>query len=808
MSYQVLARKWRPKTFQDMVGQEHVLQALVHALEHNRLHHAYLFTGTRGVGKTTIGRLLARCLNCETGVTANPCGECSSCREILENRFVDLIEIDAASRTGVDDMRELTDNVQYAPTRGRFKVYLIDEVHMLTNQSFNAFLKTLEEPPEHVKFLLATTDPQKLPVTVLSRCLQFNLKRMTPEHIAGHLRFILGEEQIPFEEPALWQLARAADGSMRDALSLTDQAIAFGNHNVGTSDVSSMLGTIDQRDIETLVDALVRGDGPALLTEIERISGFAPDYSAILTDLLSLFHRITLEQVVPGSVDNALGDADRVQALARELSAEDAQVFYQSALIGRKDLAITPDARMGFEMTLLRMLAFRPGTDRKTPPMQAPVQSTTRPREERGQAAATETQDAPEDPAPAASEAALASPGDGAPGNAAAQALIGRQTMEPDPVPGLKSPEQQYEPTPATPNASGATDEDAVEAGAGVQTVAESVSRNPVENTGEIVVESAVDRAVDMAVESTVEGRADSEPRSTTEGVGDVAAEATPVVAPESAAPAPIDPDEAALMAYADQAAQQYDETDYDTGFDLPDGIAEPPRDTAADESQPGPSRESISDVLETVTALGRRNAGSSPESRPAPGTVSSDAGSPQAEAPGQPVQTSRDSDARSSRVARMMTAPAAPLAPEPKSVPAPEADTASLVPPDPENFHWPRDFRRLGIVGMAGNLASQASCEREGDLFRLTLEEGHYRLLNDRHQQRILEGLQACFGEATRLEVATGPAGDDTPVAWEARARAQRQQEAEQAIETDPIVHAIVERFEGRVIKESIRPV
>lgn len=368
MSYQVLARKWRPRTFEDMVGQEHVLQALIHALESQRLHHAYLFTGTRGVGKTTIGRLLARCLNCEAGITPKPCGVCDSCREIQEGRFVDLIEIDAASRTGVDDMRELTDNVQYSPTRGRFKVYLIDEVHMLTNQSFNAFLKTLEEPPGHVKFLLATTDPQKLPATVLSRCLQFNLKRMTPEHIVGHLRHVLGAEEIPFEDSALWLLARAADGSMRDALSLTDQAIAFGDQRLAASDLSTMLGTIDQRDIERLVATLVARDGPALLAEIRRICEFAPDYGVILADLLSLFHRVTLEQLVPGSVDNALGDAQQVQRLASQLSAEDAQLFYQVALVGRKDLAITPDARIGFEMTLLRMLAFRPGTAGREPP--------------------------------------------------------------------------------------------------------------------------------------------------------------------------------------------------------------------------------------------------------------------------------------------------------------------------------------------------------------------------------------------------------------------------------------------------------
>ena len=266
MSYQVLARKWRPRSFEDMVGQEHVLQALIHALENQRLHHAYLFTGTRGVGKTTIGRLLARCLNCETGITPHPCGKCASCQEIQAGRFVDLIEIDAASRTGVDDMRELTDNVQYAPTRGRYKVYLIDEVHMLTNQSFNAFLKTLEEPPEHVKFLLATTDPQKLPVTVLSRCLQFNLKRMTPEHIVGHLKHVLTEEQIPFEDPALWLLARAADGSMRDALSLTDQAIAFGNENQEL-DVFRRLVQGFQKGVEGLV-----GEHVHLIDEVHLVA--------------------------------------------------------------------------------------------------------------------------------------------------------------------------------------------------------------------------------------------------------------------------------------------------------------------------------------------------------------------------------------------------------------------------------------------------------------------------------------------------------------------------------------------------------
>lgn len=642
MSYQVLARKWRPRTFEDMVGQEHVLQALIHALESQRLHHAYLFTGTRGVGKTTIGRLLARCLNCETGVTPNPCGECSSCQEIQEGRFVDLIEIDAASRTGVDDMRELTDNVQYAPTRGRYKVYLIDEVHMLTNQSFNAFLKTLEEPPEHVKFLLATTDPQKLPVTVLSRCLQFNLKRMTPEHIAGHLRHVLGAEEIPFEEPALWLLARAADGSMRDALSLTDQAIAFGNQKLSASDVSNMLGTIDQRDIERIVNALVEGDGPALLAEISRISDFAPDYSVILADLLSLFHRVTMEQVVPGSADNALGDAEQVQALARKLSAEDAQLFYQSALIGRKDLTITPDARMGFEMTLLRMLAFRPGADRREPPA---ISSG-------GQSAASEPRDEPD---PASTPA-----------------------QEPAPQMEPKQPEPQ-------PQGSGP---------------APDVTAEPAQEASEVPVQPQ------------------PEPQPEPEPQG------TPPVAEEDASWL------ASLDAQA-EAAGEYEES-YPLSDEAP-GTEEPALEVAAE-----------------------------PAVQPAP-------------------------------------------APEPAFA---EPESAAEVAPEPEGeFVWHRDFRSLGIVGMPGNLASHGAISRDGDLITLTIDEGHARLLNSRHEEKILAALRNRFGDSIQLRTEHGNPGPHTPAAYEERQRKARQEAAEASIRQDPVVKSIVERFEARVVEDSIRP-
>jgi DNA polymerase-3 subunit gamma/tau len=361
MTYQVLARKWRPRNFAEMVGQEHVLRALTNALDNDRLHHAFLFTGTRGVGKTTIARILAKSLNCEQGVSSTPCGECSACREIDEGRFVDLIEVDAASRTKVEDTRELLENVQYAPTRGRYKVYLIDEVHMLSDHSFNALLKTLEEPPPHVKFLLATTDPQKLPITILSRCLQFNLKRLPVQMISDHLHEVLQREGIAHDKVALQEVARAADGSMRDALSLLDQAIAHGGGRIDETEVRDMLGTIERGHVFDLLRALSVGDGARLLEIVATLAERAPDFAAVLAELLSLLHRLAVAQVVPDAVDDAEGDRETVLELARALDPEDVQLFYQIGLLGRRDLPLTPDARTGLEMTLLRMLAFRPG---------------------------------------------------------------------------------------------------------------------------------------------------------------------------------------------------------------------------------------------------------------------------------------------------------------------------------------------------------------------------------------------------------------------------------------------------------------
>jgi DNA polymerase-3 subunit gamma/tau len=361
MSYTALARKWRPKTFAELIGQEHVRRALVNALGSGRVHHAFLFSGTRGVGKTTIARIFAKCLNCETGVTAEPCGVCANCREIDAGRFPDLIEVDAASRTKVDDTRELLDNVQYSPTRGRYKVYLVDEVHMLSSHSFNALLKTLEEPPPHVKFLLATTDPQKLPVTVLSRCLQFNLKRLPAADIAAHLRSILERENVPFEAAGVKLLAQAADGSVRDALSLLDQLIAFGGGKAGEAEARAMLGTISRDHVVRLVELLAAASSGDLVRCAQALEEFAPDYAQVLDELAGLLVRIALKQTVPDYEGDELYDPGLLERLGAALAPEDVQLYYQTAIVGRRDLPLAPDPRTGFEMTLLRMIAFRPG---------------------------------------------------------------------------------------------------------------------------------------------------------------------------------------------------------------------------------------------------------------------------------------------------------------------------------------------------------------------------------------------------------------------------------------------------------------
>lgn len=367
MSYQVLARKWRPKFFKELVGQEAVVRALVNGLDNDRVHHAFLFTGTRGVGKTTLARILAKCLNCETGVTSTPCGECGSCMDIDDGRFVDMLEIDAASRTGVEDMRELLEGVQFMPTRGRYKVYVIDEVHMLTGHSFNALLKSLEEPPPHVKFVLATTDPQKIPVTILSRCLRFNLRRLLPAQISEYLEKILASESIEAEAAAVERIARAADGSMRDGLSLLDQAIAYGGGKLIDEDVAQMMGSVDHAHVAALIRSVARGEADPLLEIVAELFAQARNLESVLSELGEALHRVCLVQLAPGYEDPERSDWESIVQLAEVLTPEDAQLFYQIAIQGGRDLGMAPDPRTGLEMTLLRMLAFRPAEAPETP---------------------------------------------------------------------------------------------------------------------------------------------------------------------------------------------------------------------------------------------------------------------------------------------------------------------------------------------------------------------------------------------------------------------------------------------------------
>ena len=459
MSHQVLARKWRPGNFTEMVGQQHVLQALVNALESGRLHHAYLFTGTRGVGKTTVARILAKCLNCDTGVTATPCGECGACAEIAEGRSVDLIEVDAASKTKVEDTRELLENVQYTPTHARYKIYLIDEVHMLSNHSFNALLKTLEEPPPHAMFLLATTDPQKLPATVLSRCLQFNLKNMQAEQIVAHLEHILDAESVTADTEALALIARAAEGSMRDALSLTDQAIAYGEGKLTGADVAEMLGTVDRGRVLDVVSAILDEDPAAVLSLVAQIAEHAPDFISTLDELSNILHQMTIAQTVPEALDTSWPDQARVAELAARATIDDTQLFWQMAVGGRREVHLASSARAGLEMILLRMIAFRPASVIQSqpaggdPPAKKPEPPAT-PVAAIGEREATQTlhnHDAAE-PADAAAEGAIAGAADK---GLAAQAdsleakrsqspasVVNSETARPSPASDAKQPEE------------------------------------------------------------------------------------------------------------------------------------------------------------------------------------------------------------------------------------------------------------------------------------------------------------------------------------------------------------------------------
>lgn len=711
MSYQVLARKWRPRSFREMVGQTHVLKALINALDHQRLHHAYLFTGTRGVGKTTIARIMAKCLNCEQGISSTPCGECSICREIDEGRFVDLIEVDAASKTKVEDTREMLDNVQYMPTRGRYKVYLIDEVHMLSTSSFNALLKTLEEPPPYVKFLLATTDPQKLPPTVLSRCLQFSLKNMPPEPIVGHLQNVLTSENIPFEDDALWLLGRAADGSMRDAMSLTDQAVSFGDGRVFADDVRAMLGTLDQGQIYGVLKALIAGDAREALSAVAHLAEHGPDWAGVLAEILNALHRIAIAQLLPDAIDNGQGDRAQVLELAAIIPPEDVQFYYQLGLIGRRDLPLAPDPRDGFEMVLLRMLAFRPaslpGTP-STPLIQSAAVTST---------AAT--------PAPSSSAV-----------TATVQTDVVSSAMPAIPASVSSAAVEQHA---AVSDATPPSQPVAVESEPAVA---------PVLQAAEVMLSPPTE-----AVEH-IHAPWEEQPAAAVPAVVDTATEPTVIEQVAIAVEQPDDAEVFSAEATADiasaannqEATADYQEQDYSQAFAAESESADD--DESYLEAEPFQAYDYVSSLSEDDARLAESNVH---------------------------------------------------LADLQPSIPVATGLAAE----------WQALFAQLKLAGMTGSIA--ANCvlmEKSVSAWLLHLDPNHSALFNNTQLQRISDAINAQLPAPIELTIEVHAIDQESPALALLRKQAKRQQEAEAAIHTDPIVLQLMDTFGAIISADSIQPI
>ncbi|PAJ80195.1 DNA polymerase III subunit gamma/tau [Burkholderia ubonensis] len=747
MTYQVLARKWRPKDFASLVGQEHVVRALTHALDGGRLHHAYLFTGTRGVGKTTLSRIFAKALNCETGVTSQPCGVCRACREIDEGRFVDYVEMDAASNRGVDEMAALLERAVYAPVDARFKVYMIDEVHMLTNHAFNAMLKTLEEPPPHVKFILATTDPQKIPVTVLSRCLQFNLKQMPAGHIVSHLERILGEERITFEPQALRLLARAAQGSMRDALSLTDQAIAYSANEVTETAVSGMLGALDQTYMVRLLDALAAGDGTEILAIADEMSLRSLSFSTALQDLASLLHRIAWAQFAPGSVLEEWPEAADLRRFAQTLSPEQVQLFYQIATVGRAELGLAPDEYAGFTMTLLRMLAFEPAAGAAGG---APVGQPSAPRAVPGPRAAVSAAK----PAPAAPAEATRKP-------AAAVAPTASATPVTSVArPAADVPAQPVERASEPPAVPATTEAPAAQPVAAADAPAAAVKNDP----------PAPPAESEFRTDAADAAPAESAPRSAARSGGaaaalDVLRNAGMRVSTDrsraGAAAKPAAP--AAAKPAAPRPAVQVPTPRAAARAPQPDTRQAPPpwEDIPPDEYVPLSADEMF---------------GGPPDD----GFV--------------PVFDSGPDDVRVA----------------PKSAASAPVDTRPLPPAialDPIGFdgEWPALAARLPLKGVAYQLAFNSELTAvDATTLKLSVPVPQYA--DAAQVAKLKAALADALGKPVDVAVEVGPARR-TAAALDAAARAARQREAEQEIHADPFVQQLVRDFDARIVDGSVRP-
>ncbi|CAB5656706.1 DNA polymerase III subunit tau [Aeromonas hydrophila] len=847
MSYQVLARKWRPHTFEQVVGQHHVLTALTNALDQGRLHHAYLLSGTRGVGKTTIARILAKSLNCEQGISSHPCGVCDTCREIDQGNFVDLLEIDAASRTKVEDTRELLDNVQYRPARGRFKVYLIDEVHMLSRHSFNALLKTLEEPPPYVKFLLATTDPQKLPITILSRCLQFHLKSLDQTQIAKQLEWVLDQEGQPFEPRALLALAKAADGSMRDALSLTDQALAHGNGSVRTDSVLAMLGTLDHRHLHQLLEAVLRQDAPATMAKITEIATLGPDFDQLHAELEGLLHRIAMAQLLPATVQEQGADADALLQLAQAMSPEEVQLCYQIVLGGRKDLPWAPDGRTALEMTCLRMLAFSPRREvlhpaslTALPPALGglPAAGARSPAPALGKPEGVEpppatgmmpqapSADAATSPAPVTSSASVEHQGAQEAGQAAQphpQALVADMAepeggAELDPLFAeqaelLREAEQMgYEAAsdPIVPVAQPA----AVQPTSSVQGAASTNMTDEVADSGEGSVSSTVASMQSLlGKRNLLRSRLRGEPSSSA-----APARATPVkpmaaakpapVAPAAAMPpsAPNSPSGIRVQAAAQAAQSGYDELPpldayEESGSDYEEYLNQGFNDAFA--SAPLPER---SPQVTPTAPAARPQADDLP-----PWDLDGSAGRQTVAAPSAPAAVATTPEATISEPAASVMETIDWNELESDNQPQGSEEAARLIPSSLLancGDHWAELIARTGVGGRLRQLAINSVMELQGDKVLLTLKPEQRHLVSDRARADLAEIIGPELGLVVQVDVTLGVVPErETPLEIEHRLYLGVREQVTRDLEQDPNVQFLQQRFGAMLHHDSIEP-
>ncbi|TND59093.1 DNA polymerase III subunit gamma/tau [Aeromonas dhakensis] len=845
MSYQVLARKWRPHTFEQVVGQHHVLTALTNALDQGRLHHAYLLSGTRGVGKTTIARILAKSLNCEQGISSHPCGVCDTCREIDQGNFVDLLEIDAASRTKVEDTRELLDNVQYRPARGRFKVYLIDEVHMLSRHSFNALLKTLEEPPPYVKFLLATTDPQKLPITILSRCLQFHLKSLDQTQIAKQLEWVLDQEGQPFEPRALLALAKAADGSMRDALSLTDQALAHGNGSVRTDSVLAMLGTLDHRHLHQLLEAVLRQDAPATMAKITEIATLGPDFDQLHAELEGLLHRIAMAQLLPATVQEQGADADALLQLAQAMSPEEVQLCYQIVLGGRKNLPWAPDGRTALEMTCLRMLAFSPRREvlhpaslTALPPALGglPTAGARSPAPALGKPEGVEpppatgmmlqapSADAANSPAPVTSSAPAEHQGTQEAGQAAQPHPQLADMAEPeggaelDPLFAeqaelLREAEQMgYEaaPEPIAPTAQPA----AAEPASSVQSSAPTNMTDEVADSGEGSVSSTV-----ASMQSLLGKRNLLRSRLRGEPSGNGApARATPVkpmaavkpapVAPAAAMPpsAPHSPSAPRVQAAAQTAQSGYDELPpvdayEESGSDYEEYLNQGFNDAFA--SAPLPER--TTQVMQPAPAA-RPQADDLP-----PWDLDGSASRQTVAAPSAPATVATPPEETISEPAASVMETIDWNELESDNQPQGSEEAARLIPSSLLancGDHWAELIARTGVGGRLRQLAINSVMEQQGDKVLLTLKPEQRHLVSDRARADLAEIIGPELGLAVQVNVTLGVVPErETPLEIEHRLYLGVREQVTRDLEQDPNVQFLQQRFGAMLHHDSIEP-